>query len=171
MKILLLTLIFFLSLNAFEIDKLPELIYKKGLAYKKFENKPFTGDGKSTVKDRNKCKILMAQLKNGLPNGDIEIWSCEGFILKKGKVFKNKSIGLFEAWDEKGNKTSSLIYDNNGQPMSGFSKLYYEDEILEDLIYSHGKKTGWKKEYSKDYTKTYKVTYKNDKVAEKVEIK
>lgn len=172
MKKILFLLLFFIMLNAYDINKLSELVVRDNTIYKKFETVPYTGLGKIMLTEKNKCMIIMGAFEKGKPNGLMEFWDCNGSLLQKGKVVGKHRIGLYEIWNKEGIKIESLTYDEQGKIVSGFSKRFFPDsnELFQSFTYKSGKKSGWELSFEDNATKEFKVIYENDKIVKKIEI-
>ncbi|BFU76935.1 hypothetical protein ALC152_01500 [Arcobacter sp. 15-2] len=150
-------------LLAMSFEDAQNIQVRDNIIYKEFSNKPFTGLGTITVKNKYECMKYLFIAKDGKFNGKSESWSCDGQLLSKGTRISNKNnkpveVGLTESWNDNGTKSLSVVKSNKGKIISGWSKQTYED-----LIYKDGKKTGWERKFSKDYSQSYKVYYKDGK--------
>lgn len=169
MKIISLLVLISNILFALDITKAEDVVERGELVYKKFEKEPFTGLGKLKIEDdKISCGylILVAEVENGKPEGELEKWTCDGKLLAIQTYLNNKKT-FVESWDKQGKKVSSLSYSKEGKPLNGFEKY----GNLSDLTYKNGLKSGHEIDHSEDYSETYKVYYEDGKVTKKVKMK
>ena len=154
-----LLILFISDLFALDISKATNIQFREGKIYEAFSTTPFTGLGKFISKERD-CNVHIFIVKNGTLDGTFETWSCAGQLLWKGTRKDKVESALCESWNKKGIKTSSLIKSKDGKIVTGFYKIFYEDsnELLSDLKYENGKKSGWEI----DFDRKMKVFYQND---------
>jgi len=190
MKKLGLMILLSVVIYAYDISKTQDIVQRGDKLYKPFEDKPYSGIGKLTMKQGDKCTIIITNANKGVPNGKTEFWSCEGQLLRKGTMLNGKQIGVWERWDKKsgikisktiysqegkiiseeswnkndGTKSSNLVYSKDGEIISGFQKYKRKGKVFHDLTYKDGKKSGWEKNYKKGTI----VFYENGKIVKEV---
>jgi len=177
MKIMIKSVILLLisvKLVALDFNNATNIKVREGIAYANFKQHPFTGIGKIKIDEKKECKIIIATFKNGLLNGAMEHWSCDGNLLSKGKRIGNKDVGHFESWDKKdGKKYYDVYYDLQGKIKSGWIKRKFIDKynlypsklskcFSENMIYKNGKKTGYEMYTKQDCMDKGKVAYYKD---------
>lgn len=91
-----------------------EVIFKKGIAYKKKNSEPFTG--KVELSYKNGQKKLEAHFKKGLQDGVTVEWYKNGKKKKEVEYKGNKLNGLSISWYENGEVESRI--DGNVDPSS-----------------------------------------------------
>ena len=156
MKKLTVILLISIQLVALDFNNATDIQIRDGIAYENFKQHPFTGTGKIKIAERKECRIIIATFKNGLLNGAMEHWSCNGNLLSKGTRIGKKDVGHFESWDTKnGNKDYDVYYDSQGKIKSGWVKRKFIDKydlypkaldkcFSENMTYKNGKNTGYK---------------------------
>ena len=136
-------LIFILLLTSFacsgkvritEDEIMPDIFYAEG------SFKPFTGE--CTVVSRNSNLVLEKfSYKKGVLHGKALAWYKNGKLKRKGSYRNGKLSGAWEFWDERGNKTMEVNFENdelNGQ----FTSLEADGRIKEKGIYRDNHRTG-----------------------------
>jgi antitoxin component YwqK of YwqJK toxin-antitoxin module len=117
-----------------EDEIMPDIFYAEG------SFKPFTGE--CTVVGRNSNLVLeQFSYKKGVLHGKASAWYKNGKLKRKGIYRNGKLSGAWEFWDEKGNKTMEVNFENdelNGQ----FTSLEADGRIREKGIYKANHRTG-----------------------------
>lgn len=163
-----------IQLTALDFNNAADIKIRDNVAYESFKQHPFTGIGKIKINERKECKIIIATFKNGLLNGAMEHWSCDGNLLSKGKRIGSKDVGHFESWDIKdGKKDYDVYYDLQGKIKSGWIKRKFIDKynlypsklhkcFSENMLYKNGKKTGYEMHTKHNCMDKGKVAYYKD---------
>jgi antitoxin component YwqK of YwqJK toxin-antitoxin module len=117
-----------------EDEIMPDIFYAEG----SFE--PFTGQ--CNVISRNSNLVLeQFSYKKGVLHGKALAWYKNGKLKRKGFYHNGKLSGAWEFWDEKGNKTMVVNFENdelNGQ----FTSLGADGRIREKGVYKANQRTG-----------------------------
>lgn len=144
MKIILVLFMLVLVLFSREYDTVLEVAMKDNKAYAFPSKTPYTGKGKITEKLKSICKVNVFTFKNGIADGAYETYTCSGTLLNKGTRISAVNIGKEESWNkDTGVKTTELVYDNKGNVINGWSKYFYGENLLSDMTWKDGKKTGY----------------------------
>jgi hypothetical protein len=128
-------------------------VYTKGQDIKETEGKyfqngrPYTGVlneyfSNGTIKTE-------INLKNGLKNGKVVIYSETGQILELRSYRKNEMHGNWIVFNEKGTKTSLANY-KNGKKHGKWMIWNDSGTLIYELHYLNGEKTGTWKSYDKE---------------------
>ncbi len=143
------------QLSALDFNSATDVKIRDNIAYENFKQQPFTGIGKIKVNRKKECNMIIATFKNGLLNGAMERWSCDGNLLTKETRIGGKNIDHFESWDTKdGKKDQDVYYNMQGKISRGWIKRRFIDEydlyprdlhlcFSKNMTYKDGKKTGY----------------------------
>jgi antitoxin component YwqK of YwqJK toxin-antitoxin module len=113
---------------------------KPDLFYRSNDINPYTGTCKVLFNDTNLLKEKF-HFKNGILDGDAEVFYRDGKLRWKGKYKSGCSVGKWEYWDQNGNKTIEANYLND--TLNGpFYSWYSSGLIKEKGQYSQNSRTG-----------------------------